>query len=263
MLGSTSLIETSLESGSSLGGETTVRPEDMLATFILHVIGAAVAKIHHQSFLTQLAPEGAKAAEDERELLAFLQWELRQLLLLLTYILQSGHCPRLARACTVLARQGGGPAGALHNVDQLTEQMLRLRHVCPNLVVQWLYILILLERCPLQVWAKVLNTGRQSTTSSRLAGGETAEPCNVVGLEMVRRAGLAVMANHLVEHTSEGELLAWFLSSQTKAAGLTIFGSGSKIHPPPPTPLFKMFIFCRKEHIFFSLFCSYFHPIWP
>jgi hypothetical protein len=139
--------------------------------------------------------------------------------------------------------------------------MLRLRHVCPNLVVQWLYILILLERCPLQVWAKVLNTGRQSTTSSRLAGGETAEPCNVVGLEMVRRAGLAVMANHLVEHTSEGELLAWFLSSQTKAAGLTIFGSGSKIHPPHHCS--KCLYFVEKSiffsHYFLLIFIPYGH----
>jgi len=230
MLGSTSLIETSLESGSSslLGSETPV-PEDTLATFILHVVGAAIGKLHHLSFLTTTT-EGEEGGEGGLE--EFLQWEVRELLLLLTYILQSGHCPRLARACIGLARQAGGlAAGALHNVDAVTEQVLQLRHVCPTVAVQWLYILILLERCPLQVWARVLNTqgsrppgGHHSNnsnaaavaTSSRLAGGETAEPCPVLQLEMVRRAGLAIMANHLVEHTSEGELLAWFLSSQTR-----------------------------------------------
>ena len=222
MLGSTSLIETSLDSGSSLlgGSGDSPRPEDTLATFLLHVVGAAVAKLHHHTGITTLG--GGEEAEGG---MVFLEWELRELLLLLTYILQSGHCPRLARACVNLARQQG-PPGALHNVDQLTEQVLQLRHVSPTLAVQWLYILILMERCPLHVWARVLNTARGSqqhnnnhlmaVTSSRLAGGETAEPCSVLRLEMVRRAGLAVMANHLVEHTNEGELLAWFLSSQTR-----------------------------------------------
>jgi hypothetical protein len=55
MLGSTSLIETSLDSGSSLLGSlsntaaATPRPEDTLATFLLHVVGAAVAKLHQQA----------------------------------------------------------------------------------------------------------------------------------------------------------------------------------------------------------------------
>ena len=60
MLGSTSIIETSLESGSSLS-ESTVsapRPEDTLATFLLHVVGAAIAKLHQQAFLTQVTQFG-------------------------------------------------------------------------------------------------------------------------------------------------------------------------------------------------------------
>jgi len=170
MLGSTSLIETSLESGSSLLGSDSAatRPEDTLATFLLHVVGAAVSKLHQH-----------------------------------TYILQSGHCPRLARACAALARQSSTfPPGVLHNVDQLTELLLQLRGSSPTLSVQWLYILILLERCPLHVWACVLNTGRgnshnnssmltaaasASSASSRLAGGETGEPSTVLRLELVRR----------------------------------------------------------------------------
>ena len=95
--------------------------------------------------------ECEKRGEEAGSLESFLEWEVRELLLLLTYVLQSGHCPRLGRACVGLARQGGGPPGALHNLDSLTEQVMQLRHRSPTLAVQWLYILILLERCPLQV----------------------------------------------------------------------------------------------------------------
>ena len=53
-------------------------------------------------------------------------------------------------------------------------------------------------------------------TNSRLAGGEVAEPASVLPLEIVRRSSLAVVANHLIENTHDGELLAWFLSSQIR-----------------------------------------------
>ena len=38
--------------------------------------------------------------------------------------------------------------------------LLQLGSSNPTLVTQWLYIMVLLDRCPIPVWAKALNTGR-------------------------------------------------------------------------------------------------------
>ena len=78
--------------------------------------------------------------------------------------------------------------------------LLQLRSSNPTLVTQWLYIMLLLDRCPIPVWAKALNTGR-GLTNSRLAGGEMAEAAAVLNLEIVRRSSLAVVANLLIENT--------------------------------------------------------------
>ena len=52
---------------------------------------------------------------------------------------------------TVLAAAGGGQPGALHNIDLITDLILQLRHCQPGLCCQWLYVLVLLDKCSPQV----------------------------------------------------------------------------------------------------------------
>ena len=82
----------------------------------------------------------------------FLAWELKELLLLVMYILQSGNCPRIAKAGVYLGKNC--PPGALHNIDLITDMVQQLASSHPTLVTKWLYVLVLLERCPLPVWAR-------------------------------------------------------------------------------------------------------------
>ena len=205
MLGSTgsSLLEASMQSSTSTTGEQGA-PEHTLATFLLHVVGSAASKLHQMLF---------SPSSKDREGQLFLQQELSDLLLLLTYILQSGRCPRLARAMVALARNS--PQGAMHSTDMVTDLVLQMGHASPVLTVQWLYLLVLLERSAPSVWASVLGIGR-GPANSRLSGAEQSEPAASLGLEVSRRAAVAVLSNHLVENTGDGELLAWLLSSQIK-----------------------------------------------
>jgi huntingtin len=211
MLGSSgsSILETSMASSCSSGGEPgPAPPEVTLATFLLHVAGSAASKLH--SILFSPGPR-------DRAGTTFLEQALAELLLLLTYLLQSGRCPRLAAALVSLAR--ASPQGALHSADLITDLVLQMGHAAPVLTVQWLYVLVLLDRSSPAVWARVLGLPHRGPANSRLlASGPTeqSEPAASLGPEVSRRAALAVLANHLVENTGDGELLAWLLASQIK-----------------------------------------------
>ena len=205
MLGSagSSILETSMQS-STTSGEQVASPENTLATFLLHVVGSAASKLHMMLFSPSPQDEGG---------LVFLQQELSELLLLLTYILQSGRCPRLASALASLARSA--PSGTMHSTDQVTDLVLQMAQSSPVLTVQWLYLLVLLDRSSPAVWAGVLGISR-GPANSRLTAAEQSEPAASLGLEVARKAAMAVLANHLVENTGDGELLAWLLSSQIR-----------------------------------------------
>ena len=207
MLGSagSSLLDTSMQSSTASGDQGgPASPEHTLGTFLLHVVGSAASKLHCMLF--------SPGTQDEAGLV-FLQQELAELLLLLTYILQSGRCPRLAAALVALARSV--PQGAMHSAEMITDLVLQMGHASPVLTVQWIYILVLMDHSSPAVWARVLGISR-GPANSRLSATEQSEPASSLGLEVARKAAIAVMGNHLVENTGDGELLAWLLSTQIR-----------------------------------------------
>ena len=55
--------------------------------------------------------------------------------------------------------------GSLYTFDTLSELFLQLAHHTPYLTLQWLYVLLLLDWCPQDIWARAL-----------LSGGKEASP---------------------------------------------------------------------------------------
>ena len=135
MLGSagSSLLDTSME--ESLSDASLQSAEMTLSVFYLHLVGSGVSKLHQVVFCP------SSKEDEERRLL---EQELGDLLVLLTFILQSGRCPRLARA--VVSLSSTGQPGALHSTDLITDLVLELSSSCPGLAAQWLYVLVLLDR---------------------------------------------------------------------------------------------------------------------
>ena len=99
-----SLLNSSMESSSSSGvnvmagsliseGGAALKPEAALARFLVQVVGAACSKLH-QMVYTQ--PEHQRS-------LQFLQQLLSHLLLLVTYMFQSGKFVRVTRAAKEIA----------------------------------------------------------------------------------------------------------------------------------------------------------------
>ena len=207
MLGSagSSVLEASMEESLSLSQEIEGQGQSSeltLSVFFLHVIGSGVSKLHQLVFCP---------STKESESKMFLEQELSDLLLLHIYILQSGRCSRMARSMQTLARSG--QSGALHNIDLITDLVMQLSHHSPSLVSQWLYILILLDKCPPPVWASCLGLSRGP---SNARSHEQSVPASDLNQELVRRTAISILANRLVNNTSDGELLAWFLSSQIR-----------------------------------------------
>ena len=193
--GSSGLLDSMDSSLASLGPAS---PDLTLATFLLHAVGSAASKLHQLHFSS--ASQSCESADSK--LLASLTSDL---LLLLAWLLQSGRTPRLARAVTQLARDCSDPQ-ALHNVAVVTELVVQLRHSLPCITSQWQYCLVLLGRCSTaNTWAALGLGGRQ---------GDNTAPA--LPLEVCRQAALATLAQHLADSPGEGELLAWFLSTQVR-----------------------------------------------
>ena len=176
-----------------------------LAVFFLHLVGSGVSKLHRLVFCPS-------TKEKEQEGRRLMEQELADLLLLLTFILQSGRCPRLARA--VISVSSSGQPGALHNSDLITDLVLEVAASCPALTLQWLYVLVLVEWAAPQVWARLLCISRGPANTSRVT--DQSEPAASLNKEVIRRGSISVLANHLVNNNSDTELLAWFLSSQIR-----------------------------------------------
>ena len=199
MLGSagSSLLEASMEESLSLSQEVEGQGQSSeltLSVFFLHVIGSGVSKLHQLVFCPSTKETGSKL---------FLEPELSDLLLLHIYILQSGRCSRMARSMQTLARSC--QSGALHNTDLITDLVMQLSHHSPGLVSQWLYILMLVDKCPPPVWASCLGLSRGPSDAR---SHEQSVPASSLNQELVRRSAISILANRLVNNTSDGELLA-------------------------------------------------------
>ena len=195
-----SLLDTSME--ESLSDSSLQSAEMTLSVFYLHLLGSGVSKLHQVVFCP------SSKEEEERRLL---EQELGDLMVLLTFILQSGRCPRLARA--VVSLSSTGQPGALHSTDLITDLVMELSSSCPCLTAQWLYVLVLQDRVSPQVWAKVLCISR-GPANTRVT--DQSEPAASLNRELIRKCSISILANHLVNNTTDTEMLAWFLSSQIK-----------------------------------------------
>jgi hypothetical protein len=75
--------------------------------------------------------------------------------------------------------------------------------------------MMLFDRNLIAIWAQALNTNR-SVSPARLGSMELSEPAVALNLEIVRRSSLPLVSNYLIENNHDGELLAWFLSTQIR-----------------------------------------------
>merc|ERR1719151_168376 len=81
--------------------------------------------------------------------------------------------------------------------EMITDLVLQMGHASPVLTVQWIYILVLMDHSSPAVWARGLGISR-GPANSRLSATEQSEPAASLGLEVARKAAIAVMGNHLV-----------------------------------------------------------------
>ena len=190
--GGDSLLNSSVESSSSSGvnvmagsllseGGAAPKPEVALARFLVQVVGAACSKFH-QMVYTQ--PEHQRSPQFLRQLLS-------HFLLLVTYIFQSGKFVRVTRAardiaakvsidlfleilsrqylfrCCVLmqSQESSSDLASLYTFNTLSELFLQVAHHTPYLTLQWLYVLLLLDWCPQDIWARALLSGGKEASS--------------------------------------------------------------------------------------------------
>ena len=61
--------------------------------------------------------------------------------------------------------QGSPDLASLYTFNTLSELFLQLAHHTPYLTLQWLYVLLLLDWCPQDIWARALLSGGKEASS--------------------------------------------------------------------------------------------------
>ncbi|XP_037081655.1 huntingtin-like [Pollicipes pollicipes] len=122
---------------------------------------------------------------------------IAQLLQITIYIVQSGSFGECARCAMWLVSEG------LFDLTPANQAFLTLATVHPVLLLCWCNLLTLLNYSQLDFWRALAQPPRDP---SRDSGG-------CLALDLVRKGSLILLCDYMCENTSDGELLAWLLTS--------------------------------------------------
>ena len=203
------LLNTSMESSTSTNSTDPLgvvglgdKPEVTLTKFIIHVIGSACSKLH-QIVYSQPSCDGKD----------FLKEELSHLLLLVSYMFQSGRYLRVTRAAQTFAQNGDDEA--IYSIEMINELFLQLAHDEPYLTLQWAYILNLLKYCPTPLWSRILAPNQKATRPDEVVISFD----NVIGLnpEILRVGGLILYCDILCNNLANVECTTWLVVNYVKS----------------------------------------------
>ena len=170
----------------------------------------------------------------------FLSQLLSHLLLLVTYMFQSGRFVRVTRAARDIAERGQGDSSdpaSVCGVGALSELFLQLAHHTPYLTLQWLYVLLLLDWCPQDIWARALLSGGKEACSgggaarifdgaSSPAGPAAAPGCCGLFHSVVRLGALILYCDFLCDgHSAHVESTTWLVRNRIDEI-VACFGRG-------------------------------------
>ena len=155
---------------------------------------------------------------------------------------QSGRFVRVTRAARDIAERGQGDSSdptSVCGVGALSELFLQLAHHTPYLTLQWLYVLLLLDWCPQEIWARALLSGGKEACSgggaaaarifdvaSSPVGPSAAPGCCGLFHSVVRLGALVLYCDFLCDgHSAHVESTTWLVRNRI-AEIVACFGRG-------------------------------------
>ncbi|XP_060084449.1 huntingtin-like [Ylistrum balloti] len=180
----------------------TLSPEEVLAWFLIQVIGNCASYISQKCELTGLSSSST-----------FLTQQLSQLLLYVTHMFQSGLFRKVATSAMKASHLD--TPHCYHSIQELNHMFLSVSMTLPTLTLQWCNILILLNFDDQTLWSTVMQTpkrflkpGKSHSADLEVQVSPMTHCCN---LEILRRGGLVLFCDYVCENLTEAEHMTWLV----------------------------------------------------
>ncbi|XP_050396465.2 huntingtin [Patella vulgata] len=181
---------------------TDINPEETCAWFLLQAVGVCSEILNRETAIVT----------NSQSVCDFLVTQTSHLLLYITYMFQSGLYRRVATAAMRLINRDR--PNCLYSVKEINGFLLGLGTRWPTLALHWSNILILLNYDNQKLWNQILQTPQKyHLVIPGLQTGNIMEPsrkllqcCN---LEILRRGGLILYCDYVVENLSNAEHITW------------------------------------------------------
>ncbi|XP_066998979.2 huntingtin [Anabrus simplex] len=190
-----------LNASATLQGWVRLPPEQVMARFLMRVLGVVSSQIYNAVF----SPLGS----DDW---LYLQEQFSHFLLYCIHMFESGSYCRVATAAMEMIQGRGDGIPQCLPVDDINTLFVELAPKCPLLTFEWCYLLGLLSYNSQPFWARILRTHpehlilKQGPAESH---GFGPSPC--INLEVVRKGGTILFCDYVCENLSDAEQLTWLL----------------------------------------------------
>ncbi|KAK7793413.1 hypothetical protein R5R35_014313 [Gryllus longicercus] len=189
-------------------------PEQLMARFLLRVIGLVSHQIHN-------AVLNPTPNSDWH----YLHEQFSNFMLYCIYMFESGSYCRVATAAIQMLR-GESCKDSMEALDTSEDRVpvvplpveninslfYELAPRCPMLTVQWCYLLALLGYNNQSFWASIMRTQpAHPILGQGLPNEDESGPSSCVNLEVVRKGGTILFCDYVCENLSDAQQLTWLL----------------------------------------------------
>ncbi|ESO95031.1 hypothetical protein LOTGIDRAFT_160793 [Lottia gigantea] len=181
---------------------TDINPEETCAWFLLQAVGLCSEILNRESAIVSTS----------QTFCDFTVEQMSHLLLYITYMFQSGSYRRVATAAMRLINRDR--PSCLYSVKEINNFLLGVSTKWPTLALHWSNILILLNYDNQKLWTQILQTPQKYhiVTPGRYSSGNLESSRRLLqccNLEILRRGGLILYCDYVVENLSNAEHMTW------------------------------------------------------
>ncbi|GAB6024871.1 hypothetical protein CHUAL_009985 [Chamberlinius hualienensis] len=196
-------ISDSVSKDDDLSPCEALSPEEILARFILQVVGLISSKIQSLVFDVSMAKEDVE----------FISQQLAHLLLYVTQMFQSGLYRRVANVCMTMIKTIFDEECGFYSTSDISSSFLDIAVIHPTLTLQWCNLLILLNFDSQKFWSPILRSplSRRPSYATSTQSTLKSEPSYNCNLELLHKGGLILFCDYICENLSDAEHMTWVI----------------------------------------------------
>ncbi|EFN76960.1 Huntingtin [Harpegnathos saltator] len=196
-------------------------PEQILAKFIFKVINLISSKVFNLlGLINHKSADPFVGFSDYTADDNYLVHQFAFFLQLCIHMFESGsHC-KVANATMQMIQGRNTPDEEQLPIDQLNYLMLSVGNMCPTVMCQWAYLMILLGYNEMSFWSKILNSSGNTDCIVRSWSNEKklCAATSSINIQIIRKGGIILFCDYICENLNDVEPLTWLLVNHIEEA---------------------------------------------